>query len=251
MNACNCFLQMERDKLVHYWQMVFEYFLEQGFPEGLLRFVCINPYEASQISAFIERINPRTMLEIGTFIGLSTGVLVLASPPDSILVCVDPNLPVNVLSERFHYFESRGSLWFVRNMLEHFEKRQKTVVLEGCFTPMSALYRDRLLARGGNPENVAVIGERARDFAPYDLVLVDGDHSEESVYADLSLVYHYISEGALIILHDLSGDWGIHVFSGVSKFLQEHPEFSVRIHENLGFLYRRSHHISTLMKGLY
>ena len=242
---------MERDKLVHYWQMVFEYFLEQGFPEGLLRFVCINPYEASQISAFIERINPRTMLEIGTFIGLSTGVLVLASPPDSILVCVDPNLPVNVLSERFHYFESRGSLWFVRNMLEHFEKRQKTVVLEGCFTPMSALYRDRLLARGGNPENVAVIGERARDFAPYDLVLVDGDHSEESVYADLSLVYHYISEGALIILHDLSGDWGIHVFSGVSKFLQEHPEFSVRIHENLGFLYRRSHHISTLMKGLY
>ena len=191
------------------------------------------------------------MLEIGTFIGLSTGVLVLASPPDSILVCVDPNLPVNVLSERFHYFESRGSLWFMRNMLEHFEKRQKTVVLEGCFTPMSALYRDRLLARGGNPENVAVIGERARDFAPYDLVLVDGDHSEESVYADLSLVYHYISEGALIILHDLSGDWGIHVFSGVSKFLQEHPEFSVRIHENLGFLYRRSYHISTLMKELY
>ena len=236
---------------MHYWQRVFDYFLEQGFPEALLRFVCINSYEASQISAIIERINPRTILEIGTFIGLSTGVLVLASPPDSILVCVDPNLPVNVLSERFHYFESRGSLWFMRNMLEHFEKRQKTVVLEGCFTPMSALYRDRLLARGGNPENVAVIGERARDFAPYDLVLVDGDHSEESVYADLSLVYHYISEGALIILHDLSGDWGIHVFSGVSKFLQEHPEFSVRIHENLGFLYRRSHHISTLMKGLY
>jgi hypothetical protein len=136
-------------------------------------------------------------------------------------------------------------------MLEHFEKRQKTVVLEGCFTPMSALYRDRLLAHGGNPENIAVIGERARDFAPYDLVFVDGDHSEESVYADLSLVCHYISEAGLIILHDLSGDWGIHVFGGVRKFLHEHPEFSVRIHENLGFLYRRSHHMSTLMKGLY
>ena len=176
---------------------------------------------------------------------------VLASPPDSILVCVDPNLPVNVLSERFHYFESRGSLWFVQNMLEHFEKRQKTVVLEGCFTPMSALYSDRLLAYGGNPENVAVIGERARDFAPYDLVFVDGDHNEESVYADLSLVCHYISEDALIILHDLSGDWGIHVFGGMRKFLHEHPEFSVRIHENLGFLYRRSPHISALMKELY
>ncbi len=236
---------------MHYWQKVFDYFLEQGFPEALLRFVCINLYEASQISAIIERIKPRTMLEIGTFIGLSTGVLVQTSPPDSILVCIDPNLPVNVLSERFHYFESRGSLWFVRNMLEHFEKLQKTVVLEGCFTPMSALYRDRLLAHGGNPESVAVIGESARDFAPYDLVFVDGDHNEESVYADLSLVCHYISEDALIILHDLSGDWGIHVFGGMRKFLHEHPEFSVRIHENLGFLYKRSQHISALMKELY
>ena len=236
---------------MHYWQVIFEYFLEQGFPEALLRFVCINSYEASQISAFIEKINPRTMLEIGTFIGLSTGVLVQASPPDSILVCVDPNLPVDILSKRFHYFESRGSLWFVRNMLEHFEKNQKTVVLEGCFSTLSADYRDRLIALGGNPDTIAVIGERVREFAPYDLVFVDGDHSEESVYADLSLVCRYTSEDALIILHDLSGDWGIHVFSGVSRFREEHPEFSLQVHENLGFLFRRFHHISTLMQGLY
>ena len=236
---------------MNYWQMVFEYFLERGFPEALLRFVCINPYEASQISALIKRINPRTTLEVGTFIGLSTGVLVLTSPPDSIVVCVDPNLPVNVLSKRFHHFESRGSLWFMRNMLEHFEKCQKTVVLEGWFSTPSADYRDRLIALGGNPDNIAVIGERVREFAPYDLVFVDGDHHEESLYADLSLVRHYISNDALIILHDLSGDWGTHVFSGVSRFRQEHPEFSVQVHENLGFLYRGSQHISTLIKELY
>ena len=242
---------MERDKSVRYWRMVFEYFLEQGFPESLLRFVCINPYEAFQISVFIEKIHPRTMLEIGTFIGLSTGVLVLASSPDSILVCIDPNLPVDILSRRFHYLESRGSLWFLRNMLDHFEKSQKTIVLEGCFSTLSSDYKDRLLALGGNPENIAVIGERVSEFAPYDLVFVDGDHSEESVYADLSLLCHYISEDALIILHDMSGDWGIHVFRGASRFRQEHPEFLIQIHENLGFLYRRSHHMSTLMQELY
>lgn len=236
---------------MNYWQMAFEYFLEQGFPEALLRFVCINPYEAFQISAIIEKRNPRAILEIGTFIGLSTGVFALASPPDSILVCVDPNLPVNVLSERFHYFESRGSLWFVHNMLEHFEKCQKTVVLEGCFSTMSADYRDRLKAHGGNPDNITAIGGRVGEFAPYDLVFVDGDHDEESVYSDLSLVNHYLSEDALIILHDLSGNWGIHVFSGMSRFLQEHPELIVKIHENLGFLYRRSHYISTLLRSLY
>ena len=240
----------EKNKM-QYWQTVFEYYLLQGFPEALLRFVCINPYEAYQICNFIERIIPRTILEVGTFIGLSTGVLALAGPSESNLVCVDPNLPVNVLSQRFHYFESRGSLWFVRNMLEHFEKCQKTVLLEGSLSPLSADYRDRLIALGGNPESIAVIGEGVGKFAPYDLVFVDGDHHEESVYADLSLVSRYISEDALIILHDLSGYWGIYVFTGMIKFLQEHSEFSLQVHENLGFLYRRSHRISTLMKELY
>jgi hypothetical protein len=234
-----------------YWQLVFEYFLDQGFPEALLRFVCINPYEASQISALIEKRNPRAILEIGTFIGLSTGVLALASPSDTMVVCVDPNLPVDILARRFHYLESRGSLCFLRNMLEHFGKFQKTVVLEGCFSTLSADYRYRLINLGGNPEAIAAIGEKVAEFAPYDLVFVDGDHCEETVYADLSLVCNYISEDALIILHDLSGDWGIHVFSGVSKFLQEHHEFSVRIHENLGLLFRHSHHIATLVRKMY
>ncbi len=236
---------------MQYWQTLFEYYLKQGFPEALLRFVCINPYEAYQICNFIERINPRTLLEVGTFIGLSTGVLALASPSESILVCLDPNLPVNVLSQRFHYSESRGSLWFVRKMLEHFEKCQKTILLEGSLAPLSADYRNRLIALGGNPESIAGIGERMGEFAPYDLVFVDGDHHEESVYADLSLVSRSIAEDALIILHDLSGYWGIHVFTGISRFLQEHCEFALHVQENLGFLYRRSHRISTLIKELY
>jgi hypothetical protein len=96
-----------------------------------------------------------------------------------------------------------------------------------------------------------LVGGRVGEIALYDLVFVDGDHNEESVLSDLSLVNHYISEDALIILHDLSGNWGIHVFSGMSRFRQEYPEFTVKVHENLGFLYRHSHHISTLMERLY
>src|SRR5260370_4892640 len=231
--------------------MVFEYYLQQGFPERLLRFICINPYEAYQICNFIERTNSRTMLEVGTFIGLSTGVLALASPPESVLVCVDPNLPVNVLSKRFHHCESRGTLWFVRNMLEHFEKCQKTVLLEGSLSPLSADCRDRLIALDGDPESIALVGESLREFAPYDLVFVDGDHHVENVYTDLSLACRYLSEDALVILHDLSGYWGIHVFTGVCRFLQEHSGFSVQVHENLGFLYQRSSLIATLVKELY
>ena len=243
---------------MRYWRVVdeyyhdlYKYYLKQGFPEALLRFVCINPYEAYQICTFIERIKPRSMLEIGTFIGLSTGIFSLAKPQDSVLVSVDPNLPVDVLSKRFHYFEPGGSLWFARNMLKHFEKCGKTVLLEGSFSPVSADYRDRLIALGGNPENIALLDGSTVPFAPYDLVFVDGDHHEECVYADLLTVSRSISEDALIILHDLSGYWGIHVFRAVIKFRQEHPEFMIQVHENLGFLYRRSSCISTLMKDLY
>jgi hypothetical protein len=191
------------------------------------------------------------MLEVGTFIGLSTGVLALASSLESVLVCVDPNLPVNVLSQKFHYSESRESFWFVQSMLEHFEKDQKTILLEGTLSPLSADYRDRWMALGGNPKSTAGICERVKEFAPYNLVFVDGDHHEDSVYADLSSVCHYLNEDALIILHDLSGYWGIHVFGGISRFLQEHAEFSLQIHENLGFLYRRSSPILTLIGELY
>ena len=236
---------------MQYWQTIFEYYLKQGFPEKLLRFVCINPYEAYQICNIIKRTNPHTILEVGTFIGLSTGVLALASSLESILVCVDPNLPVNVLSQKFHYSESRGSFWFVQNMLEHFEKDQKTILLEGTLSPLSADYKDRWMVLGGNPKSTVGICERVKEFGPYNLVFVDGDHHEDSVYADLSSVCHYLNEDALIILHDLSGYWGIHVFTGISRFLQEHTEFSLQIHENLGFLYRHSSHILTLIRELY
>jgi Methyltransferase domain len=138
----------------------------------------------------------------------------------------------------------------VQNMLEHFEKRQKTILLEGSLSPLSASYRDRLIALGGNPESIAGSGEHVGEFAPYDLVFVDGDHHEESVYTDLSSVCHYITKDALIILHDLSGYWGIHVFTGINRFRQEHSEFSLQVHENLGFLYRRSSHIPALIKDL-
>ena len=236
---------------MHNWRRVIEYYIQQGFPEKLLWFICINPYEAYQICNIIERTHPRTLLEIGSFIGLSTGVLALASPSESRLICVDPNLPVNVLSQRFHYSEGRGALWFVRNMLEHFQQDQKVILLEGSLSPLSADYRDRLIALGGNTESIAQVGESLREFAPFDLVFVDGDHHEESVYADLSSVCQYLSKDALIILHDLSGYWGIHVFTGVNRFLQEHSEFSLQVHENLGFLFRRSNSISTLINQLY
>jgi len=230
-----------------YWQMVYTYFVDQGFPEALLDFVCIHQDEADQITTLIESKQPDSILEIGTFIGLSTGVLALASAPTSTLVCVDPNFPVDIFSNNFKHPESRGCFEFVRTMLEHFGIHQKVVLLEGYFSCISVSYQERFIAQGGNTDliesnNITVVGERTGEYAPYDLVFVDGDHSLEFVYSDLSLVHRYLSEDGIIILHDLDprGHWGKDVAAGVTQFLQNYAGFSIIIHENLGLLYKET-----------
>jgi len=236
-----------------YWQRVYDYFVGIGFPDDLLDFVCVHSNEAAQIVDLIEEKNPGSILEIGTFIGLSTGVIALASAPTSTLVAVDPNLPVEILSKKVDYYESREAFWFLRNMLEHFGLCQKVLLLEGYFSCLSSSYTERFVALGGDPalidaKKVPIIGEKVRQFAPYDLVFIDADHSAESVYNDLSLVHHSLSEDGIIVLHDLDvrGNWGRHVRAGIAKFLQDHPEFSMSINENLGFLCRKASRASTL-----
>ncbi len=172
-------------------------------------------------------------------------MLALASAPTSTLVCVDPNLPVDIFSNIFNHPESRGSLEFVRTMLEHFGIHQKVILLDGYFSCISFSYQERFIALGGDAElieseRVDIVGKRVGEYAPYDLVFVDGDHSAESVYSDLSLVHRYLSEEGIIILHDLDprGHWGKHVHAGITQFLQDYIGFSISINENLGLLRR-------------
>lgn len=195
--------------------------------------------------SLIEKMKPHAILEIGTFIGLSTGVIALASPPDTTVVSVDPNFPIDVFSRKFHYSESRTPLFFARRMLEHFDIDWKVALLEGYFSCESSGYRQRYIDLGGDPSMIDhhksdIIGPRAVRFAPYKLVFIDGDHSTEAVYSDLSLVHHYLTEDGIIVLHDLllQGNWGLHVHAGITRFIQEHHEYVLRVDENMGFLSR-------------
>ncbi len=225
---------------MNYWQTMYEYLISQGFPKDLVMHQCISPADADQIVSIITRKVPRSILEVGTFIGLSTGVIALACADDATLVCVDPNLPVNVQSAKHGYYESRGSLTFVKDMLEFFKKTQRVVVLQGFFSCLPCeKFREQLVACGIDFETIGIVGNRIEDFAPYDLVFLDGDHYAEAVYRDLSLMSNYVSEDGIIVLHDLSGDWAKQVYAGVNRFLQS-SEFSFVVRGNLGFIHKDS-----------
>ncbi len=222
-----------------YWQAVVEYLLEQGFTEELLYNQCIDAADASQITRLLREKRPRRTLEVGTFIGLSTGVIALSSPDSTLRVCVDPNFPVSVQSAEFNIHEERGCLFFAGRLLEHFGKLDNTVFLEGFFSrPLDERSRAPHESAGVNIEVVPVVSHKALEFGPFDFVFLDGDHNAQSVHSDLSLIHRNLSEGAVVVLHDLEGEWAPEVSAGVGAFLGGHAGYTFRAEGNLGYLTR-------------
>ena len=232
----------QRIQRISRWEAVFAYFRKQGIPSEVLYNNCISRAEAEQIGSIIEKTNPRTLLEVGTFIGLSTGVIALSRTPGSTLVCVDPNLPVddyiNAMMPHVNFTDKRGTLDFVRRMLAHFGQEQQTIVLEGFFSSISPWGQERITALGGDPEQAPIIGERVGEYAPYDLAFIDGDHSTDAVFRDLSLLCPYMSQEGIIVLHDVSFTWKEQVCTGIAQFIENHADFSLKTDDNLGFLSR-------------
>jgi predicted O-methyltransferase YrrM len=223
-----------------YWETIYRYFRDQGVPREVLGHFCISPAESAQISTIIEQIRPHTILEVGTFIGVSTGIIALASAkiPDSMLVCVDPNWPVEVQFAHLGFHDKRTSQTFVHAMLSHFGQAQRTTLLSGFFSYLSEQTRQQIVTLGNGPDQAIIIGERIGKYAPIDLAFLDGDHQTDAVYHDLVLLAPYMAQNGIIVLHDVSGDWGERVCAGIELFIQENPYFSLYTDHNLGFLSR-------------
>ncbi len=222
------------------WERVYIYLRKQGVPRDVLRTICVSEQEAAQISHIIKNTHPHMILEVGTFVGLSSGVIALTKSKESILICVDPDIPLKIISARFNYFEDRSMLSFVRAMLKHFGREQQTILLQGFFSGLSTWMREQIISLGGDPERTPIIGEGIARYAPYDLVFIDGDHCTEVVVSDLSLITSYVAQDGIIVVHDVSHSWGEQVRAGINHFIQTHPEYSLKIDHNLGFLSRDS-----------
>ena len=231
----------QREQHISRWKTVFAHFTKQGLPSEALSYFCIKKTEAEQIGRIIEKVCPQTILEVGTFVGVSTGLIALSRVPGSTLVCIDPNLPVenfiNAYMPQANFTDNRGSFDYVRGMLAHFGQEQHTIVLE-YFSPISKWRQEKIIASGGDPEQAPIIGEKVGMYAPFDLAFVDGDHHTDAVYRDLCLLEPYMAQDGIIILHDVSGNWGEQVCTGIAQFMENHADFSLKTDNNLGFLFQ-------------
>ena len=222
-----------------YWQVAYEYYLSKGFPEELILNQGITQEDATQIVTFLSLMNPLSILEVGTFIGLSTAAMSLASSKNCKLVCIDPNLPVNVQSLDFKHYDNRGSLIILREMLIHFGLTEKVTLFEGflsCYP--SKGFREHLSLYNIETQKISIVGKKIGLHAPFEMVFLDGDHYSDAVLSDLNLLHNYISPDGVIILHDFSGGWSSQVMAGSEAFLIHHPEYQLKIENNLGFIQR-------------
>ena len=210
-----------------------------GFDTAAIRQWCIPELDAEMLVDATLRQRPKRILEVGTYVGVSTLLLALATDADSTIVTIDPNLPLG--TEMGSMQSDLGGLDgtarthdVARAAARQLGVDQRIHFIEGGFATGDTFSS----SRQDPAARVAVVGPAScAEFGPFDLVFIDGLHYAAAVEADLRLAATALAPGGLILMHDCIGMWGTNVRAGIFRFLAAHPEFRV-VHPTFVELYR-------------
>lgn len=227
-----------------YWCQAYNYLYQEGIPERFIRHVCITESDADIIAESVKQNQPKRILEVGTFIGLSTGVIALAAPENTTLVCVDVNLPISlhrfVGSGDYYTDDTTPALTYVRKLLETLRPNIEFILIEGFFSkPLPIHIMKNLVKHWADACNIHIIGHSIKQFAPFDIIFIDGDHSSEGVESDLLLASQYLTYEGEIIMHDVIENWGESVRKGIQNFLSQKAQYQLCEVGNIGIIKKR------------
>lgn len=156
--------------------------------------------DAYVLKKIIRKVRPKTVLEVGSFLGFSTRwILETSAPFDSTVTAVDPNI-------RHRVFDNPRS--FVEELNRpHYPERLEIVT--GFFGPYDdGIYYDYEIytpvkSRADVNELISdreIIGaDWGRKF---DLIFIDGDHKYESVMNNFEIASKLLNEGGCMVFHD-------------------------------------------------
>ena len=198
-----------------------------GFDTAAIRQWCIPELDAEMLVEATLRQRPKRILEVGTYVGVSTLLLALATDADSTIVTIDPNLPLG--TEMGSMQSDLGGLDgtarthdVARAAARQLGVDQRIHFIEGGF----AIGDTFSSSRQDPAAQVAVVGPATcAAFGPFDFVFIDGLHYAAAVEADLRLAATALAPGGLILMHDCIGMWGTNVRAGIFRFLAANPEF--------------------------
>ncbi|MGG4340431.1 class I SAM-dependent methyltransferase [Paenibacillus lautus] len=216
---------------------MFDIIAKKRFPREALERICITEEDSVVINNIINRTKPHCILEVGSYVGVSTCLLAMKAPWAKV-VAIDPNFSVLGDVIKHNSEVKDNSRDFYEELVDYYRLRERVERYDNYFSCFPAestlnfhsLYNSKIL-------EVQVIDEEIlKSRAPFDLIFIDGDHNSSSVFSDLLRAYRYISNNGVILLHDMDGDWGEKVKRGVAQFLEGHPDLKLDINGNIGII---------------
>lgn len=194
---------------------------EYGLPRELLESICISAEDAEALANRIYSRKPRSILEVGSYVGISTGLISLISPDNSKIVAVDPGLSIQSDAERFGFDISKPTTFYFERMIHDLNLRGRICLITGYFADLpDQMTIDFHIAYNPDMKQIPIVLERVSKMGPYDFVFLDADHHAASVCKDLEAIEGLIAESSEVALHDFTGNWGEQVREGVQRFLK-------------------------------
>ena len=141
------------------------------------------PEEIVRLLEDVKRLNPQTVLEIGTHRGGTLYLWARLAQPDAILVSID--LPGGKFGGGYSPFRAPIYRRFA-------QAHQKLHLVRANSHAASTLEETKLLLSGHH----------------IDLLFIDGDHTYEGVKKDWEMYSPLVRSGGLIVFHDVAGNYG-------------------------------------------
>lgn len=219
------------------WHQAAATLVSMGVPMDLLLQGCLSDDEASEITAVLRATNPTSVLEIGTFVGLSTAVLIAGASVHTRFVCVDADLPLTVQGDRFGYGETRSALTIAHALIKRIAGASRATMLRGFSSgPPSPRITAYWQTKGIDIGTRKSVARTICASGPYDFAFLDGDHFSEGVCSDLLVISRCLKPSGIVVLHDLTGRWEPEVRDGVARFLRLERKHDFEVKGSLGYL---------------
>jgi len=190
-------------------------YLERQWKHGFCKHVSLPTYlnyahhgsirwdRAASIAVFVDMCQPRHLLEVGSFIGLSSNFyLQLLAPWGGHVTSVDPNIPHRCFKKPRDFYH---------RMNDRHAPRVHTIDAAWSLKGEAVLVHNNVTIPTISPEHFL------RRQQQFDLAFIDGDHSETSVLRDFAAVSRVMAPGGCVIFDDVSQE----AWPGTWSALQE------------------------------
>ncbi len=208
-----------------------------GVPNEILYSVCLIPDDVIAIYDVAKDRSIKSILEVGSYVGVSAVVLLTLFEQAEIL-CIDPSLSIKSDVEQYggNISETTG---YYFHKVAHELNLESRISRTKAFFSKSPDEHTMAYHLPNNPDMCDIPVISAPIDRKFDLIFIDADHYAESVNSNLILTTKMLSDEGIIFLHDVCGKWGQEVTKGANMFIADHPEYTFKVHKTVGVVCKK------------